>query len=186
MSNGLPAEGARFMRKVDAQHRSHEMRARLDHGASNTGILNIISWSKGTLLTSSVQAERKGYRLPHLLRRSNISYPVFRPFCLLSFFLHVNRNFTCPNEQCMPRRPDFRWIRLKIYTGRGSAKMLELTRWFFFLLGTLHGNLMPRIHDCTISSSSYTAKSSYLSRIPLTSCSVLWVSSLHWEPPTGP
>lgn len=85
-----PLEGARFMRKVGAQHRSHEMRARLDHGASNTGILNIISWSKGTLLTSGVQAERKGYRLPHLLRRSNISCPCVPSF-LSPFFLFARQ-----------------------------------------------------------------------------------------------
>lgn len=41
----------------------------------------------------------------------------------------------------VPRRPDFRWIRLKIYTGRGSTEMLELARRFFLLLGVCYASL---------------------------------------------
>lgn len=167
------------MRQVAAQHRFHETRARLDHGVSNTGIPNKIIRSKGRLLTSGVQTERKRCRLAHLLRHSDI-YSVLCPRPS-GFFLPscTSIETSLARTNGVPRRPDFRWIRLKIYTGRGSTEMLELARRFFLLLAVRHALLSCRVFTTVRYHRHYTAKSPYLSRIPVTSCSTLCVSSLH-------
>lgn len=172
------------MRKVAAQHRFHETGARLDHDALNTPVIWIISWSKEMLLTSSVQVERKRCSFLYLLRRSNVSCLSFASFWLFSFFLHVNRYLTCSNERCAtPARLSMDPVKNIYRAGldgdaRACSTILPPSRC------VLRITLMQRIHDCTYHR-HHIVKSPYLSRIPLTSCSALWVSSLHWEPPTG-